>query len=419
MKNIFLVVAYASMVSCQKPDLNVSDPKNDTVSNAKIEVVWQVPLSSDTLEHQGEAQYLWNGNLIYGVNWNVASTLKMCDAKTGKPIWAFDGFEREIGSFGKTGKVFLFEDKSIIHDWNIDYCINNANGKIEWITKLDNQGGALPHAVKLGDFIYKIHFTGSTPKATSMSLVRTDCYSFKTDTLWSVSKNGDYYPFIEDECFELGVNAKGDTLLFFNMYYFWGSPQQPPNNALSVKKILAFNLNTRKIVWEKEDLDQKGNLGCTVVSGDKIFVVNYETIYCLNINTGETIWSNMPSKSNSFFLKPIIYKNLIICHSENIGTYGLDKFTGNLIWVNKDTDGNARKLTFSNGVIYFTSSGYARLYAIDALTGKTIWSEGSPNSGKVKSYDASFFESPIVIDSVQGVLYTADGYYLMCIKLPR
>ncbi len=99
--------------------------------------------------------------------------------------------------------------------------------------------------------------------------------------------------------------------------------------------------------------------------------------------------------------------------------WGLNKYTGEQMWYNKDTDGNVWKLILFDGIVYCTSSGYGRLYAVNAETGATIWKEFSPNASHPKTRNASFADAGVAIDPERRLLYTADGFYIMCIKLPE
>ena len=83
------------------------------------------------------------------------------------------------------------------------------------------------------------------------------------------------------------------------------------------------------------------------------------------------------------------------------------------------SDGNTWELTLFDGIVYCTSSGYGRLYAVNAETGATIWKEQSPNRKNPKTGNASFASAGVAIDPERRLLYTADKYYVMCIKLPE
>jgi len=412
---LFLVLF--GFLACRKPDPDPILP-NTNQDTPKLNILWQKPLTQDTAEHSGEAQYLWNGNLIYGVSWNIPSTLNMCDGSNGNLIWSFDQFTKQLGFFTKYGKVFPFGDNTLVHGSDYDYCISNITGKKIWETHLEYPNGSKSEAVKIGNYLYKVNYSGDSPKHLNSALVRSNFSTQSWDTLHTSFPEGNYYPSYEDASPAIGLNTNGDSILIFTKYLTWVAAQNAPNNILGKNKVIALNLRTRQVLWERDDLSPNGNPGGFTIENNRIYTFGQKVAYCLDLNTGATVWSNQPS-NKVFSIAPVIYKNVLVIHAESTGTYGLDKNSGQVLWYNPDTDGNAFELTCFEGVVYFTSSGYARLYAIDALTGTTIWNEGSPNAGKGKSYGASFFDTPIVIDPDRKVLFIGDKYYMMCIKLPR
>ncbi len=111
--------------------------------------------------------------------------------------------------------------------------------------------------------------------------------------------------------------------------------------------------------------------------------------------------------------------DILVVQAGQVGMYGLNKYTGTQVWYNKDTDANTWELILFDGIVYCTSSGYGRLYAVNAETGATIWKEQSPNRKNPKTGNASFADAGVAIDPERRLLYTADKYYVMCIKLPE
>ena len=106
---------------------------------------------------------------------------------------------------------------------------------------------------------------------------------------------------------------------------------------------------------------------------------------------------------------------MIILHGDDHGIWALNKSDGAIIWYNNNSIGTVVQMRYFDGVVYYISVGSGLLYAINAETGATIWAEYSRN----KKPNATFGLSSVVIDPERRVLYTADSYYMMCIKLPK
>ena len=86
-----------------------------------------------------------------------------------------------------------------------------------------------------------------------------------------------------------------------------------------------------------------------------------------------------------------------------------------IVWYNNNSTGTVVQMRYFDGVVYYVSVGSGLLYAINAETGATIWAEYSRN----KKPHVTFAFSSVIIDPVRRYLYTADSYFMMCVKLPE
>jgi outer membrane protein assembly factor BamB len=220
----------------------------------------------------------------------------------------------------------------------------------------------------------------------------------------------------------LWIKPGGDSILFFvSQETFKPGAGPSPTGFPDRIMVYALDLKTRTLLWEKENLDPGtiAHNGPLIISNNKLYLNTGFKVFCLDAFTGDELWRSAYLSNGCFYSNLVEYKDLIIAQADEIGMYALDKNTGAQVWYNKDTDGTVFETLLHEGIVYCTSSGYSRLYAIRASTGETIWKELSPNRGGSKTSDASFFDADIAIDPVHKVLYTSDKYYIMCIKLPE
>ena len=352
-----------------------------------------------------------NGDVVFYTSWTLPSAqVAKADGQTGDVIWRYNAYAD--GFLGQ--QVMSVGDGVVIHNWRyVD--ILNSNGVLLWKNKIEEPGGALPRTNVIGDHFYSSHFSGPLPYCTSMSIVRSHYSQLSWDTLVTIHTENDGF-FVTLEPPTLWMNPQGDSVLIIRDGGVRASGGA--NNGKNRASLYAFNLRTRQFDWVKKDIDVGGAISKAqpLIEGDKMYINGVRTLHCFDLNTGNTIWQKeFPEAIMDGNIT--VYKNTLMVPSTQIGMWGVDKQTGSILWYNKDVDGNVLQVVQFDGVVYCTSTGYARLYAVNAETGATIWKERSPNRNS-RHPNASFAYAGIAIDTVNRKLYTADKYYLMCIALP-
>ena len=179
-------------------------------------------------------------------------------------------------------------------------------------------------------------------------------------------------------------------------------------------------MRTKQFEWELKDFIPEGNPGVyqPVVSDNRLYINGPNAVYCISLETGSILWEKpFPAIQLTSIVE---HKNSIIfCGTFEEGMWSINKTDGSLNWHNVEVRGTAFQMFYHDGVVYHTSTGTGRLYAVDAETGATIWKESSPNRKFAKTDDAGFDFQGIAIDPINRVLFTFDHYYLMCIRLPE
>jgi len=157
----------------------------------------------------------------------------------------------------------------------------------------------------------------------------------------------------------------------------------------STAREVSGTLNTR---WEAEI---GGDITAPVIAGNRVYVAekNACTIYCLDRNTGKTVWkspANGPIDS-----PPTLYAGLCVFGCRDGSVYCLDAASGELAWRFK-TAGIERRVgsedrlesplavsgsvLVMDGVVYFAAGrssyldGGIRVYGLDVRTGKQLYS---------------------------------------------
>ena len=395
---------------CRKEPMPVPEPPIPNPS--KLEIVWQKPVSSDTSEHYVNVHDASNNKVLYCVNLSSpTATLQTRNADNGQLDWVFSNFLSPSSGFFLVRDLFTYGSKIMVQDDTDVYCIDYLTGERLWVYEALN---APLGCNKIGENLYTEQSTGNYPYITSSSIVRTKASNQFTgwDTVYTRLAVPDTFPLFNIPV--VWVNNNGDSIIVFNDVHGYNGP--PPTAGRGKTYLTALNLRTRQVAWQYPNFEGY-YLAPPLVDGDRLYI-NGPDVFCFDLHTGNLLWQKA-FEGGVGGTSLVVHNDILVVQSTQIGMWGVNKYTGDGIWHNKDTDGTTWELLLFDGVVYSTSSGYGRLYAVNAETGATIWKEQSPNRKNPKTGNASFANAGVAIDPERRLLYTADKYYVMCIKLPE
>ena len=412
----FPITLLLFLSACAKERL--PDPPPPPPPSPALKVVWQHPLSADLTDVSGDAWFVSNGNLIYTTDFTSPTGQIHCrNAATGELRWIHD----DLYSPGWTHRAIVsIADKTIAATGRNVFCIDNQTGKFAWDTDLrpfSHQG----RIYAVDDYVYDAHCPyGGAPYFESLSLARAHHATGHWDTLFTLPQDNKFYPHISSV--SLWINPAGDSVL---MVPFTMLGDQAVHGANQNRADLyAFNLRTRQMEWALKDFDLYRR-GCPiyppVISDNRLYINTNKTLYCIDLLSASVVWSrHFPTTSGSDirFNSLKEYGNTILLVSDYIRlAMAISKTDGSTVWENKEVGAAADELTLFEGLLYYTSRGTGRLYAIEAATGKTIWNMGSPN--RTGDRPASFGSQQLCIDPVGRHLYVTDKYFILCVELPE
>lgn len=139
-----------------------------------------------------------------------------------------------------------------------------------------------------------------------------------------------------------------------------------------------MRLRDKKILWKRDSLTPSGNSSiCKGVSkGDKIYFSGDNTMYCLDANTGNTIWLfkfNPGSSRTLFNADPVLVNNMLIIKPGDETIWAFNPDNGFIIGQNHDGGETPGNLSFKDDRLYYTSAGRGRVYCHSLITGALIW----------------------------------------------
>jgi len=400
---------------CRKegPMLPPINPGEDS----KLDIVWQVPILPDTSENATAALGIMNGNPVYCLKfYSPSAFIQLRDKETGTLKWKYDQWIWPFDGLSPN-QVAIINNNFIANAWHRTYCID-AQGALNWSIDVTQQGGGGdPFIIADGDYIYKEIYTGTHPRVVKASAVRTHYLTGQWDTLVNIQARDSF--FLDTNPPNVWVNPQGDAILIIRDNGRRDNKYPSHNGSYLWSNLYAYNLRTKQYIWELVDFQNKSIMANPpVIHNNRYYIASLNNIYCIDLFSGQKLWSTeLPYTVNSAGF--VRHNDWLIAQAADRGTWAIDMNDGHIVWHNPQPLGLIDKLFYYDGVVYFTSFGDGRLYAINAETGATIWAERTPNWHNTKAPYATFGHSYVAIDPERKVLYVSDNYYAMCIKLPE
>jgi outer membrane protein assembly factor BamB len=328
----------------------------------------------------------------------------MFDSKTGNLKWFWaDYMPNRKPSFSDKVK-FAQNNKFLFTTWNDVYCLDALTGQSIWRSQLKSGSGS-PRITCLNDYVYDAHEHKINGAIDNSHLVQASVNQGKWDTIFTQPLIDGFQPGIEPPTISW-KNMKGEEIIFFQIRY-WNFPASKGRIDW-----LAYNLVTKKEEYRFNNIDrgQLGNVLRAVELGEKVYFLCVNSLFCINKNDGNILWQkNFDSGEIFMQSNPFIAENILFIKPNVDALYAIDPSTGILLWADKNNGSGCKDMVYHDGLIYYSCSGDAKIYAMEAKTGKKIWAETSPNrfknklNGNRKFSTANIGSRGIAIDSTLGL----------------
>jgi outer membrane protein assembly factor BamB len=163
--------------------------------------------------------------------------------------------------------------------------------------------------------------------------------------------------------------------------------------------LYALNSTTGATEWTYE-INSPGGQGTTVVADGVVFVESEGVLYAFNASSGTLKWT---SKIGVEDASPAVFDKMVYIGGNGLTLpdtkiFALSESTGSPIWKVNTKANVFSSATVANGVAYDVSLD-GTIYALNALTGATLWTGKAGNCPTGKTCTLS---SPVVVN---GILY--------------
>jgi outer membrane protein assembly factor BamB len=170
--------------------------------------------------------------------------------------------------------------------------------------------------------------------------------------------------------FVVQANSQNEVFLFIRTY------EGGPNNFHELAKLIAIDEFTGMLIWQFNEDFSYGNLGY-LIDGNMVYIgTENGFVNSIDSATGNTIWR---TKTEDFPFQFVIQEGTLIAVHKERYISALDAKTGSQKWKSDfgiDEDWSIfwdEILENNNNTLFVAGNNNNRIYAIDIITGKKLW----------------------------------------------
>jgi outer membrane protein assembly factor BamB len=382
MKNIIALFTFVSfIIACNSCKKQIDEPTTIIDKDGvvlKQPYLWKTSLTDSP--YIGTFIYpslICDNKMIFGAETNNSSELALINIETGEKIWQKPYASKEnIAVYS----AYQINNTAIVDDHNanaVARCLNIETGDFLWT--FDKPGWFSPASISGIDNTFFL--CGQTQTVSKPYQLYAAWYgnieTGETSEFFvpDITAIADTSSIVKQTGIAGGVesinpfkNQDGDVLLIIYHSTFFKSPAGEHYFSL-------YNFTKKIFIYRDIQLSASGSFK---IYKNKIYFTLFKEMCCYDLYTGSKIWSkSVPHLIGDL----VITDNCII--APQIDLY--DSFlismniqNGNLNW-KVPTNQNLGYIRLLNGVIYFVSTGDAKLHAYEASTGRELWRIESPD----------------------------------------
>jgi outer membrane protein assembly factor BamB len=362
--NLFLLLYISTLFSsCQHFN-------NDDNS---IPLLWVTKVKDQNfVVSKGETRSnLYYDNKIIAKGWMDAETpvLYGIDVSDGHIVWTWKDYLKRHDNTASVYHRTIFNNIFRFSNASRHYSINLDNGTTVF---RDSSIHCMPEQHSIGSNFYipstqldsfpgYEYNVGCIGSFSSADLIPTVYPPLQFDTLGERNTIGTIWRFLPHEI---------DGHLYYLVQYGITYP-----NYNFTPKLGLYDPTTKSYVYKDAwTVEPSQTRSCTsfVIVGDRVYFDTGSNIVCHNIATGLQVWSKKLPHT-LFFSGFALHGNKLIANCENNVLYCLDLNTGNTLW---EGEGSGTSSTVEgcvlNDVIYYKGGANGDLIGVDVNTGKTL-----------------------------------------------
>jgi outer membrane protein assembly factor BamB len=409
---IFFSALFFTLSACHPVDPEPDILQNDAL---RCELLWKTSRNESGKDILSEGGFIWDDYyVVTGENYvhNGEFSLTAYNKITGKKEWYWRHplkWQRGIDEFEIKGDIGVFSTV-----WGV-YGMNLRNKRILWEIDFtrDKKVFGQSHIQILGNYVYTPISFGTFKSPDSLLLERVHLETGERETVYTFYKDGIWSPSVSKPVIYHNPNTQESLMIIIrqdnNDHY---GPQDSPTH------LVAINLRTKKLVWQKENFCEVGTqLGHSpVIYGKNVLVMGDWSTYSFDIESGELQWRkpfiNLKPFGSFSNTQSLLHESKLYINPGAPDIYCLNPENGGIIWHNpKDAPNCEASMQIRDGMLIFTSWGLGSIMILDANTGKLLHRE--------LPHDESAFHVDVVYDVQTETYFTFNYKNVMAFKIEK
>ncbi|NVK05663.1 MAG: PQQ-binding-like beta-propeller repeat protein [Flavobacteriia bacterium] len=402
---VVLIIFASSILACCRPEVLDSPPIQS--DKDKFEVIWKVSITNGLYSISMDPLLFQDMVVInseYPLHGEHAPVMFL-DTVDGSIEHLWSATPNQIDSYGDYQAAVDGDFLMLGSHLRID-CMNMSTRQTNWVATMELNS---PYIYANNGFVYRgIMHTWHNGRNKGASLMRASVSTGEWDTVYTLVQTGRYAPFFDAVGF--GNLSNGDEVIV------WKNRSEHTSQP-DITEILAYNLTADSLMWRNRDHEVGSTIQPVQIYQGRVYAMLYDRMIALDLMTGKTIWNQDFSSRNftlpQFFSEGEFYidQNRMVVKGPNKEILIVGLHSGVLANViDNEHYGIHDPFAYFEGKLFFGND--AGLSVIDAYTGESlIETRQVEHLGDIKCQ--------ILIDPARRVLYTHDGYYLYCVKIPE
>ena len=409
-------VWFISVLGCCPPWQTCSDNYIEEQDSLKkygdlpYEVIWQVSLFNDTnYSITFVKPILFEDVVIFSRRKGPRLSVELVayDKRSGEVRWEWT---EEVRNLVFTDDPIVLNDTLVVVSGSQIYLIDMRTGRtiVEINEEIDTNFVPLPAISYYGGRIYQSYEREFKDSLTYVRSVDLKTFRWRTEVIDYTTYPGDrlsvYPP-------SIWINEHGDTIFVClkRIYNYEDIGRKRAN-------LISYNVTADTVLWEVEKIDRVGsNDRPPHIDGDRIYFIGTRHVECIDKHTGETIWKTraVDDRGDLLVSTPIYTDDTIFLNSSNWYLIAIDKESGRRLYYRKMT-GQGIYMTLYKGRIY---RARVKLDVIDAKSGRVLLT--IKKSHNYSRRTPGKWWNGVVIDPETELMYVEDGFFAMCLTLPK
>lgn len=396
---LFVISCQKEPITCEVPECNQdSIPGKDS-----MKLLWESVINPNGNTSFADL-YLQDDHLIINNNFNTPSANILYFDTTSREVkWEWK--ERISDKY----HTFNIDNENIyIKDGRELFSINIPSGTTQW---------AFRDTVELASFgslIGDNYYLGAWPKASGDRSIS----SFRRIN----NNNGVDW----EELISFDRADFDNFTIFFQSPNLWMDPNT--NDSILIipvrmvefdrnlrrSDLIAYNLNTREIVWQVEDFTGIVSVDQPIIHNGHVYVKNTREIFAFNLMDGSLAWKYTETNQWANYgggRLQVIDNKLILGEISGSVVYALDPITGSVIWRHEKDFGFA---TCKSDIIHYKSyiiiSNFDKLDVFDVRDGTHVH--------KIR-LTVRRFRGRMALDEANRKLYVPEDSQIVAYELPE